>query len=172
MVGSSFCRPSVEPGRPYLRRMTSDGQHSAAYTGSAGVPSPNIDRPGQASACSRSGTPAYGRPGASSLASRPSGPASKVGLRAPRSPAEGRSDHRRPAQTLGYATGQFGKNHLGDRNEFLPTVHGFDSSSATSTTEAEEEPENRTTRRTPSSRRRFGPRGVLHTCPRTATMRP
>ena len=26
----------------------------------------------------------------------------------------------------GYATGQFGKNHLGDRNEFLPTVHGFD----------------------------------------------
>ena len=27
---------------------------------------------------------------------------------------------------LGYVTGQFGKNHLGDRNEFLPTVHGFD----------------------------------------------
>src|SRR5262249_10274303 len=27
---------------------------------------------------------------------------------------------------LGYATGQFGKNHLGDRNDFLPTVHGFD----------------------------------------------
>ncbi len=27
---------------------------------------------------------------------------------------------------MGYATGQFGKNHLGDRNEFLPTVHGFD----------------------------------------------
>src|SRR5687768_11175989 len=27
---------------------------------------------------------------------------------------------------LGYASGQFGKNHLGDRNEFLPTVHGFD----------------------------------------------
>jgi arylsulfatase len=27
---------------------------------------------------------------------------------------------------LGYATGQFGKNHVGDRNEFLPTVHGFD----------------------------------------------
>src|SRR5215472_4380803 len=27
---------------------------------------------------------------------------------------------------LGYATGQFGKNHMGDRNEFLPTVHGFD----------------------------------------------
>ena len=27
---------------------------------------------------------------------------------------------------MGYATGQFGKNHLGDLNEFLPTVHGFD----------------------------------------------
>src|SRR5260370_16127121 len=27
---------------------------------------------------------------------------------------------------LGYVTGQFGKNHLGDRNEFIPTVHGFD----------------------------------------------
>ena len=35
---------------------------------------------------------------------------------------------------LGYATGQFGKNHLGDRNEFLPTVHGFESFSATSIT--------------------------------------
>ncbi len=35
---------------------------------------------------------------------------------------------------LGYATGQFGKNHLGDLNEYLPTVHGFDSSSATCTT--------------------------------------
>ena len=34
----------------------------------------------------------------------------------------------------GYMTGQFGKNHLGDRNEFLPTVHGFDESSATSIT--------------------------------------
>jgi arylsulfatase A-like enzyme len=29
-------------------------------------------------------------------------------------------------KSLGYATGQFGKNHLGDRNQFLPTVHGFD----------------------------------------------
>ena len=36
-------------------------------------------------------------------------------------------DHRHRAQgRMGYATGQFGKNHLGDKNEFLPTVHGFD----------------------------------------------
>ena len=34
--------------------------------------------------------------------------------------------HRAGAQTAGYVTGQFGKNHLGDRNEYLPTVHGFD----------------------------------------------
>jgi arylsulfatase len=36
------------------------------------------------------------------------------------------SDHRGGVKSMGYATGQFGKNHLGDRNEFLPTVHGFD----------------------------------------------
>ncbi len=35
-------------------------------------------------------------------------------------------------KSLGYATGQFGKNHLGDLNKFLPTVHGFDEFSATS----------------------------------------
>jgi arylsulfatase len=43
-----------------------------------------------------------------------------------RGPAGGGSDHRRTAKAQGYATGQFGKNHLGDRNEYLPTVHGFD----------------------------------------------
>jgi hypothetical protein len=37
-------------------------------------------------------------------------------------------------KSMGYATGQFGKNHLGDRNQFLPTVHGFDEFSATCTT--------------------------------------
>ena len=35
-------------------------------------------------------------------------------------------DHRRAAEAARYATGQFGKNHLGDKNEFLPTAHGFD----------------------------------------------
>ena len=44
---------------------------------------------------------------------------------------------------LGYATGQFGKNHLGDRNEFLPTVHGFDEFFGNLYhLNAEEEPEN------------------------------
>jgi arylsulfatase len=63
---------------------------------------------------------------------------------------------------LGYATGQFGKNHLGDRNEFLPTVHGFDEFFGNLYhLNAEEEPEERTYPRDPSFRERFGPRGVL-----------
>jgi arylsulfatase A-like enzyme len=63
---------------------------------------------------------------------------------------------------LGYATGQFGKNHLGDRNEFLPTVHGFDEFFGNLYhLNAEEDPESRTYPRDPSFRERFGPRGVL-----------
>src|SRR6266403_1594902 len=65
---------------------------------------------------------------------------------------------------LGYATGQFGKNHLGDRNEFLPTVHGFDEFFGNLYhLNAEEEPENPDYPKNPEFRRRFGPRGVLHT---------
>jgi arylsulfatase A-like enzyme len=63
---------------------------------------------------------------------------------------------------LGYATGQFGKNHLGDRNEFLPTVHGFDEFYGNLYhLNAEEEPEQRTYPREPAFRQNFGPRGVL-----------
>jgi arylsulfatase len=63
---------------------------------------------------------------------------------------------------LGYATGQFGKNHLGDRNEFLPTVHGFDEFFGNLYhLNAEEEPEQRTYPRDPAFRATFGPRGVL-----------
>ncbi|SER22445.1 arylsulfatase [Actinokineospora terrae] len=67
---------------------------------------------------------------------------------------------------LGYATGQFGKNHLGDRNEFLPTVHGFDEFFGNLYhLNAEEEPElpdYPPTADFPEFRERFGPRGVLH----------
>lgn len=66
---------------------------------------------------------------------------------------------------LGYATGQFGKNHLGDRNEFLPTVHGFDEFFGNLYhLNAEEEPEQRDYpgRRDAEFMQRFGPRGVLH----------
>ena len=68
---------------------------------------------------------------------------------------------------LGYATGQFGKNHLGDRNEFLPTVHGFDEFYGNLYhLNAEEEPEHAdypSEKDFPNFRRNFGPRGVLHT---------
>jgi arylsulfatase A-like enzyme len=63
---------------------------------------------------------------------------------------------------LGYATGQFGKNHLGDRNEFLPTVHGFDEFFGNLYhLNAEEEPENPDYPKDPEFRAEFGPRGVL-----------
>ena len=62
----------------------------------------------------------------------------------------------------GYATGQFGKNHLGDRNEYLPTVHGFDEFFGNLYhLNAEEEPENFNYPRDPRFREQFGPRGVL-----------
>ena len=63
---------------------------------------------------------------------------------------------------LGYATGQFGKNHLGDRNEYLPTVHGFDEFYGNLYhLNAEEDPENWFYPRDVQFRQRFGPRGVL-----------
>jgi arylsulfatase A-like enzyme len=66
----------------------------------------------------------------------------------------------------GYATGQFGKNHLGDRNEFLPTVHGFDEFFGNLYhLNAEEEPElpdYPTEAEYPHFHERYGPRGVLH----------
>src|SRR6516165_7137607 len=66
-------------------------------------------------------------------------------------------------KTYGYATGQFGKNHLGDRNEHLPTVHGFDEFFGNLYhLNAEEEPENPDYPKDPEFRKRFGPRGVLH----------
>ena len=62
----------------------------------------------------------------------------------------------------GYATGQFGKNHLGDRNEFLPTVHGFDEFYGNLyRLNAEEEPEERDYPKDPAFRAKYGPRGVM-----------
>jgi len=63
---------------------------------------------------------------------------------------------------LGYATGQFGKNHLGDRNEQLPTVHGFEEFFGNLYhLNAEEEPELPDYPKDPAFRKKFGPRGVL-----------
>jgi len=70
---------------------------------------------------------------------------------------------------LGYASGQFGKNHLGDRNEFLPTVHGFDEFYGNLYhLNAEEEPELPDYPKVPGFREKFGPRGVLD-CKASAT---
>jgi len=63
----------------------------------------------------------------------------------------------------GYATGQFGKNHLGDRDEHLPTNHGFDEFLGNLYhLNAEEEPENEDYFKNPELRKKFGPRGVIH----------
>jgi len=64
---------------------------------------------------------------------------------------------------LGYATGQFGKNHLGDLDEFLPTEHGFDEFYGNLYhLNAEEAPENPDYPKNPNFRKQFGPRGVIH----------
>ena len=68
-------------------------------------------------------------------------------------------------KSAGYATAQFGKNHLGDRNEFLPTVHGFDEWFGNLYhLNAEEEPEelDYPGQKNPEYKKKFGPRGVLH----------
>jgi arylsulfatase A-like enzyme len=92
---------------------------------------------------------------------------SKVGL--PGATMGMRADDPTIAELLkphGYATGQFGKNHLGDRDEHLPTMHGFDEFFGNLYhLNAEEEPEMRdypTPEDFPDFRKNFGPRGVLH----------
>ncbi|MEM9256872.1 MAG: arylsulfatase [Pseudomonadota bacterium] len=63
----------------------------------------------------------------------------------------------------GYANGQFGKNHLGDRDEFLPTNHGFDEFFGNLYhLNAEEAPEDPDYPKSPAYRKKFGPRGVIH----------
>ena len=65
-------------------------------------------------------------------------------------------------KSQGYATGQFGKNHQGDRDEHLPTMHGFDEFLGNLYhLNAEEEPENVDYPKDPEFRKQFGPRGVL-----------
>jgi arylsulfatase len=64
---------------------------------------------------------------------------------------------------LGYTTGQFGKNHLGDRDEHLPSNHGFDEFFGNLYhLNAEEEPEHPDYPKDPKFRKQFGPRGVIH----------
>jgi arylsulfatase len=66
-------------------------------------------------------------------------------------------------RSLGYATAQFGKNHLGDRDEMLPTANGFDEFFGNLYhLNAEEEPENPDYPQDPDFKKNFGPRGVIH----------
>lgn len=66
-------------------------------------------------------------------------------------------------KTYGYTTGQFGKNHLGDKDEHLPTNHGFDEFLGNLYhLNAEEEPENDDYPKSAKFKERFGPRGVIH----------
>ncbi len=63
----------------------------------------------------------------------------------------------------GYVTGQFGKNHLGDKDDMLPTNHGFDEFFGNLYhLNAEEEPENSDYPKDPEFRKKYGPRGVIH----------
>jgi arylsulfatase A-like enzyme len=138
-----------------------------AYSHGMMVPTPNIDRigregrlftdhyahpsctPGRAAFITgqmpiRTGLTTVGTPG------------SPVGLD-PRDPTLARV-----LKPLGYATGQFGKNHLGDRNSHLPTVHGFDEFFGNLYhLNTEEEPELRMWRKDPGFDARYRPRGVL-----------
>jgi len=66
-------------------------------------------------------------------------------------------------KTKGYATGQFGKNHLGDKDEYLPTAHGFDEFLGNLYhLNAEEEPEDEDYPKAEWFAKQFGPRGVIH----------
>ncbi len=66
-------------------------------------------------------------------------------------------------KSLGYTTGQFGKNHLGDTNDTLPTTHGFDEFFGNLYhLNAEQEPEHPDYPDSEEFRRLFGPRGVMH----------
>ena len=63
---------------------------------------------------------------------------------------------------MGYMTAQYGKNHLGDRDEHLPTAHGFDEFYGNLYhLNAEEEPENEDYPKNPEFKKKFGPRGVI-----------
>jgi len=87
-------------------------------------------------------------------------PGADIGLRAPDPTIATALKHE------GYTTGQFGKNHLGDKDEFLPTMHGFDEFFGNLYhLNAEEEPEQEdypTEEDFPNFRERFAPRGVIH----------
>src|SRR6186713_3044374 len=164
--------PASAPSRPNILVIFGDdvGQSNiSAYTdGLVGYRTPNIDRIAKeglmftdyyaensctagrstfitGQSCLRTGLSKVGAPGA------------PVGLQ------KGDITIAQALKPLGYATGQFGKNHLGDLDEYLPTNHGFDEFFGNLYhLNAEEEPENPDYPKDPAFRKKYGPRGVIH----------
>lgn len=168
--GSAQPKRAPSSARPNILVIMMDDfgiTNTGAYSHGMMVPTPNIDRiaregmlftdhyseptctPGRAAFITgqlpiRTGLTTVGLPG------------SPVGLD-PRDPTLAEV-----LKPLGYATGQFGKNHLGDRNEHLPTVHGFDEFYGNLYhLNAEEEPEDMDWPKDAAFNGRFRPRGVL-----------
>ena len=168
---TSFAQDAAAPQKPNIIIIWGDdiGQSNiSAYShGVMGYKTPNIDR------VAREGmmfTDYYAEQsctaGRASFLTGQSGlrtGLTKVGL--PGAPVGLQKEDPTIAELLkaqGYATGQFGKNHLGDRNEFLPTVHGFDEFYGNLYhLNAEEEPELPDYPKDPAFRAQFGPRGVM-----------
>jgi arylsulfatase A-like enzyme len=173
LAGGGLSEAQAQPQKPNILVIMGDDigwfNPSAYHQGIMGYQTPNIDRLAQEGArftdwygqqsCTagraafitgqspiRTGLTKVGMPGAD------------LGLRAEDPTVAEFLKH------LGYATGQFGKNHLGDKDEFLPTNHGFDEFYGNLYhLNAEEEPENVDYPKNPEFRKRYGPRGVLKT---------
>ena len=167
---SAFAQDSGSPTRPNILVIMADDigywNISAYNRGMMGYRTPNIDRIASEGAIF---TDYYGQQSCTA------GRAAFITGQSPfvRSPESGaaRSKGRFVGQDptlaellkpLGYMTGQFGKNHLGDRNEFLPTAHGFDEFFGNLYhLNAEDEPEHPDYPKNTQFNLRFGPRGVL-----------
>jgi arylsulfatase len=173
-LAASFCSPSLaqEPAsKPNILVIMADDigywNISAYNRGMMGYRTPNIDRIANEGAIF---TDYYGQQSCTAgRAAFITGQSPmrtgllKVGLPGAK---EGLSDQDPTLADLlkpqGYVTGQFGKNHLGDRNEFLPTVHGFDEFFGNLYhLNAEDEPEHPDYPKNTEFRLKFGPRGVM-----------
>ena len=134
--------------------------------GMMGYKTPNIDRIAKEGAMF---TDWYGQQsctaGRSSLlpASRHRTGRSRSACRAQRRLAGARRDLAELLKAQGYVTGHFGKNHLGDRDEHLPTVHGFhEFFGSLYHLNAEDEPEHPDYFEDPELQKKYGTRGVIH----------
>ncbi|MBS0512100.1 MAG: arylsulfatase [Proteobacteria bacterium] len=168
-LGTTLARAET-PKKPNILVIMGDDigyANLGIYSHGMMVPTPNIDRIGREGILF---TDHYGQP--SSTAGRAAFITGQLPIRTglttvglPGSPIG--IDERDPTlaellKELGYRTGQFGKNHLGDRNNHLPTVHGFDEFYGNLYhLNAEEEPELRMWRKDPGFNARYRPRGVI-----------